>query len=84
MEEVLRILKNQEKPDKKTQYHPAFVCGLQMTLHAFRSGLVYEPEHPLSQKPQFIDVLVIKKDPKFKISAHIAEQFRAHTVIEYK
>ena len=62
MEQNVIILQNEAKTDKKNAYHPAFVCSLEMVLYAFRSSLQYEPEHPVSQEPQYIDVLVLDKD----------------------
>ena len=46
------------------QWHPAFYASLQIELAEEAHKLIFENEHPLSNKPMLIDVLIIKKIPK--------------------
>ena len=84
MEETMELIDNQLNLDKRTQYHPAFVCGLEMVLYRYRDVLQYNIEHPLTEQAQKLDILLLKKDSDLRISDPIAENFKGHTVIEYK
>ena len=86
MDEALKALENKNEKDKKAKipYHPAFICGLQIALYEYKPYLEYDPEHPLSQEPQVIDCLVLKKVQGVQINKTIAANFREQNVIEYK
>ncbi len=70
--------------DKRIQWHPGFVAAMGLELSADRENLVYEKEHNLNTKPLEIDLLVIKKAPKARISSGVGRIFRGHNILEYK
>ena len=71
--------------DKKLlQWHPAFYASLQIELAEDAPMLTFENEHLLSTKPIQIDVLIIKKQPDYKVKKNIGHIFRNYNIIEYK
>ena len=66
------------------QWHPAFYASLQIELAEDAPMLTFENEHLLSTKPIQIDVLIIKKQPDYKVKKNIGRIFRNYNIIEYK
>ena len=66
------------------QWHPAFYASLQIELAEEAHKLIFENEHPLSNKPMLIDVLIIKKNSKEPIQKNIGRIFKQYNIIEYK
>ena len=75
-----------EKQNKKKllQWHPAFYASMQIELAEDAPMLTFENEHLLSTKPIQIDVLIIKKQPDYKVKKNIGQIFRNHNIVEYK
>jgi hypothetical protein len=58
---------NARKHDKTVlQWHPAFFADIQIELQEDADSLIFENEHQLGTKPMEIDVLVIKKEEKYR------------------
>ncbi|GHT49172.1 hypothetical protein FACS1894102_3470 [Spirochaetia bacterium] len=74
---------NQEATNN-ISWHPAFVQALQHTLAPYKDVLTFEIEHPLTNEPLRIDVIVIKKEKDVVIKMKIALIFLLYNVIEYK
>lgn len=70
--------------NKLLQWHPAFYASMQIELAEDAPMLTFENEHHLSTKPIQIDVLIIKKQPDYKVKKNIGQIFRNHNIVEYK
>ena len=66
------------------QWHPAFCSATELELREDRDKLEFVSEHPLTQAPLKIDLMVIKKKPGVKLKNEIGHLFRTHNIIEYK
>ena len=69
---------------QKTQWHPAFVGGIKISLLDYSDELTYDPEYQLTKGPLYTDILVIRKNTGGMIDNDIARIFRNHNLIEYK
>ena len=69
---------------QKTQWHPAFVGGIKISLLEYSDELEYDPEYQLTKGPLYTDLLVIRKNSAGVLNNDIARIFRGHNVIEYK
>ncbi|MBQ4060148.1 MAG: hypothetical protein IJD40_14635 [Lachnospiraceae bacterium] len=70
--------------EKKKQWHPAFLAGMQIELKEEEDKLTFEQEHYLSSKPLQIDILIIKKNSKARLKKNIGHIFRQYNIVEYK
>lgn len=70
--------------DKKTQWHPAFCCAVQLELKEDAQYLEYTSEYVLNTKPLQIDLLVIKKKSDIELKNEIGKIFRKYNICEYK
>jgi predicted protein tyrosine phosphatase len=53
-------------------------------LEAYKDILEFEAEHPLTEEPLRMDVLIVKKRRDVAINKNIAAIFRTHNIVEYK
>jgi hypothetical protein len=70
--------------EERIPWHPAFFEAIQKELEAYKNVLEFEAEHPLTEAPLRMDVLIIKKRRNVVIKKNIAAIFRAHNVVEFK
>ena len=73
-----------EEKKQYIQWHPAFCSATELELREDKDSLEFVPEHPLTQAPLKIDLMVIKKKPGVKLKNEIGHLFRTHNIIEYK
>ena len=73
-----------EEKKQYIQWHPAFCSATELELRKDKDSLEFVPEHPLTQAPLKIDLMVIKKKPGVKLKNEIGHLFRTHNIIEYK
>ena len=66
------------------QWHPAFCSATELELREDKENLEFVSEHPLTQAPLTIDLMVIKKKPGVIIKNEIGHLFKTHNIIEYK
>ena len=79
------MLEGRERFLPHKQWHPLFVTAVKEALSDARPGQVHvEPEVALSSKPLDIDVLVVKKVGKTRLSHPMARFYRRYNVIEFK
>lgn len=69
---------------RRTDWHKAIFCAVQLDLKDYAHLLEYEREYTLSANKNHIDMLVIKKQTTFQIPKHIATIFKAHNIFEMK
>jgi hypothetical protein len=70
--------------EERIHWHPAFFEAIQKELEEYKDVLEFEAEHPLTEEPLRMDVLIIKKHRDTVIKKNIAAIFRAHNVVEFK
>ena len=70
--------------EAKTHWHPAHYAAIQIELEEYKEKLTFESEHPLTQEPLEIDVLIIKKEQAVEIKKNIGIIFRGHNIVEFK
>jgi hypothetical protein len=70
--------------EERIPWHPAFFEAIQKELEEYKDILEFESEHPLTEEPLRMDVLIIKKRQDAVIEKNIAAIFRANNIIEYK
>ena len=72
------------KEERIDQWHPAFVSALRMEFEADWDVLEFEDEYQLTDKPQSIDCVVIKKLKDAVIKNSIGRRFKRYNLFEYK
>jgi hypothetical protein len=70
--------------EERIPWYPAFFEAIQKELEAYKNVLEFEAEHPLTEEPLRMDVLIIKKRRNVVIKKNIAAIFRAHNIVEFK
>jgi hypothetical protein len=70
--------------NERIPWHPAFFEAIQKELEEYKDVLEFESEHPLTDEPLRMDVLIIKKRRDAVIKKNIAAIFRTHNILEYK
>jgi hypothetical protein len=70
-------------PNKKwkTQWHAGNFDALRAELKNYLDNLEFHAEHPLTDEPLRIDVLVVKKIGRVKIKKNFAKNFRTLILI---
>ena len=69
---------------ERDHWHPGFLGAMEIEFRSYRQNLEFDDEHTLSKEPIRIDLLVIKKDKKVRITNQIGDIFRGHNILEYK
>ena len=69
---------------KKIDWHSGFVNAMKLELLANEDDLEYEEEHPVANRAQRIDLLIIKKVRDTKIVNEIGTIFDKYNILEYK
>ena len=69
---------------KKINWHAGFVPAMKLELLDNEDDLVFEEEHPVDKRGNWIDLLIIRYDKKVKISSKIGEIFDKYNIFEYK
>jgi predicted protein tyrosine phosphatase len=70
--------------EERIPWHPAFFEAIQKELEEYKDVLEFEAEHPLTEEPLRMDVLIVKKRRNAVVKKNIAAIFRASNIIEYK
>lgn len=63
---------------------PAFLAATELEFRENLEELEFEPEHNLSKEPLRMDLLILKKNGKKKLSNEIGHMMRERNIIEYK
>ena len=69
---------------KIIDWHAGFVSAMKLELIANERDLVYDEEHPLANRAQRIDLLIIRNDNSVKIVNSIGGIFSKFNICEYK
>ena len=69
---------------KIIDWHSGFVSAMKLELIANEKDLVYDEEHPLANRAQRIDLLIIRNDSSARIVNPIGERFSKFNICEYK
>ena len=70
--------------EAKTHWNPAHYAAIQIELEEYKDKLTFVSEHPLTQEPLEIDVIVIKKEKNVEIKKNIGSIFRGYNIVEVK
>jgi DNA-directed RNA polymerase specialized sigma24 family protein len=68
----------------KTQWHAGLYDALRAELKDYKDVVEILAEHPLTDEPERIDALVVKKKPEAAIGKNFARGFKLLNIIEYK
>lgn len=79
-----RVKQKRQEGRQLRQWHPAFYAGFRIELAEEADRITFENEHHLGTKPKIIDILIIKKEPEYRIRKNIGRIFRKHNIVEYK
>lgn len=75
---------NKEKETlKRVQWHDAFVAALKLELKEYKDYLTFLPEYEITNRPKFIDLILLKKD-EIENEEGFIRFFSKVNVIEYK
>ena len=69
---------------KIIDWHSGFVSAMRLEFIANERDLVYDEEHPLANRAQRIDLLIIRNDSSARIVNPIGERFSKFNICEYK
>lgn len=69
---------------RRTNWHEAAVCAIQIDLRDYAHMLEYHPEYTLSNNNNRIDLLVIRKLLNEPIPKSIARIFKSYNLFEIK
>lgn len=70
--------------DLKTQWHPAFCSTMELICEKWKNALEFQAECQLGNKPNIIDMLIIKKQPDVVLDKAFVENFRRFNILEFK
>ena len=57
-------------------WHPAFCAAHELTLRDYKDILEYTPEYELGKRPLRMDILIVKKKKKCRITDPIASFYK--------
>ena len=72
------------KKDDATYWHPAFCSAMRLEFRENKGDLEHHEEKSLSQKPLFMDLLVLACSPGAVIRNPLGAIFKKHNIFEYK
>lgn len=69
---------------KKIDWHAGFVSAMKLELIENEKDLIFDEEHPIANRAQRIDLLIIKNENSAVIRNPIGTLFRKFNICEYK
>ena len=68
----------------KTDWHAGFVPAMKLELLDNEKDLIFEEEHPVDKRGNWIDLLIIKNERSISIKSAVGAIFDRFNVVEYK